>query len=164
MAKKFDTPNNDEMAAWEERLKKEGLGSELPPDKAAETLRKEAGVDAGDLADKIHKKIQEYWQFRSGTWYGNHLQVAQAVAADLGISPEDVDIDEAYIKTIEQEISEAQLTMQEAAQKLTAGGSIHPKTLRNLLRRQAYKDFPGISESVLDDIVAKLSGGDGGEG
>ena len=166
MAKRFDAPdpNSDEAAAWEERLKKEGLAAELPPDKAAEKLRKEAGVEADDLADKIHKKLQEYWQFRGASWYGNHQQAAQDVAADLGINPDDVDIDQAYVLEIEREITDAQRALVEAANKLAEKGPIMPKTKMNILRRQAYKDFPNISESVLDDITAKLSGeGDWGE-
>jgi len=155
-------PNPEEMKKWEELLAKEGMPAEVSPDAAAEELKEAAGTKPERWSDNkaLRREIQLYWQFRpDNVGFGDHYRAVLEITTKLGLDP--AEIDEATVKEIEDEVSEAQRGVQDlidVIQKREGRTDILPRRMANMLMREASKRFRHLDEVVLRDIVDRAAG------
>ena len=149
--------SDPELAShWEAILKKEGLSSDVGVDRGAAALREQKMAEAGIPMRDIQNEVRLYWLNRDeGSDFGAHVQKAREIAHRFSVSEEIVDSD--FMRSIEDEIAEAQRAVQSAADELTsrsASLAFRPEILRRQLMTKMTESFgEDFSRSVISALV-----------
>lgn len=143
---------------WEERLRSEGMPDELGEDagkKALEERSAEEGAGAPDEAAIAHA-LQKYWVFRNPAAHGEHLQIAQSIAADLGVRAEDIPQD--MVDAVGREVVQAEKKVQDIVFSLLSKNEalrFNERRLGNMARRAAQEEIGGMDPDAMDGIVER---------
>ena len=149
--------SDQELAShWENILKKEGLPDDVGVDQGAAALREQQMAEAGIPLRDIKNEVRLYWLSRDeGSDFGAHVQKAREIAHRFSVSEEIIDSD--FMRSIEDEIAEAQIAVQGAASELTsrsASLAFRPDMLRRHLMTKMTESFgEDFSRSVISALV-----------
>jgi hypothetical protein len=112
--------NDQKLAShWEKVLKSEGLSKDVGVDRGAVAFRAHKMEEAGIPLRDIQDEVRLYWLNRDDEVdHDAHVQKAQEIAKRFGVSEEIINGD--FLRSIEDEIAEAQRTVESLASELLA--------------------------------------------
>jgi|GEM_PF-3201010 hypothetical protein len=150
----------EEPTDWEALLAGEGMPDELGEDSGAAALREKTGeTEADDNETAVRHALQEYMVSRAEARHGLHTQAAQEIIANLGLQPGDVEITDADIKEVEDEVAAAKKMLAGEVERLQEqGAALRPEQLEPRLMRKARTAFPDMSEVALEILVSQAAG------
>lgn len=155
----YERLRDNDKTDWEAILAAEGLGSQLPPDKAVEALQESAHLESetdSDTQATIHA-IRDYYLHRGFSYWGEHKQVAQEIESQLGLEPGTVD--ESLINLVADEIKDAQIALQNirnAYLEKHPHAAFREAALKRYLLNQAAAELPHLSQEERETLVDRL--------